>query len=169
MTREQLIEMLRGHKMAKARLEILRVEAGEMLMQINRAAREDAAQSAMHSSLGGMPGSGIISKPVEAAGIRSLDGVLSPQMRQWLEESEQMQQELQQLERRVETIDRALGGLRQQERVTVEQHIMEGISWRELASMSPRLYGEHKSQGTLRGWQSDALDKMLIALEGTKL
>lgn len=169
MTKGEVMELLRGHKLDKARLEILRAEAGEMLVRINRAAREDAAQSAMHSGIGGLHGGGIISKPVEAAGIRSMDGVLSPQMRQWLQESEQMQRELERLERRVATVDRALGGLRQKERVTVEQHIMEEISWRELASMSPKLFGEHKSQGTLRGWQSDALDKLLRALEGTRL
>jgi len=170
MTREALIELLRGHRMDQARLMILKEDAEKMIVQINRAAREDAAMSAMHGGgIAGASGSGSISKPVEAAAIRSMDGVPSPQMKVWLDESRQMQEEIQRLERRVIPVERALAGLRQQERIVLEQHIMEEISWRELACMTPRLFGEHKSQGTLRGWQNDALAKMERALEGVRL
>lgn len=170
MTRDALIVLLQGHKMAKARLEVLRTEAERMIVQINRAAMEDAAMSAMHGGgIAGASGGGGISKPVETAAIRSMDGIPSPQMRVWLEESRQMQEEIQRIERRVEPVDVALSGLRQQERIVIEQHIMEEVSWRELACMTPRLFGEHKSQGTLRGWQSDALNKLAGALEGVRM
>lgn len=165
MTRDELVEMLRAHKVTRARRANLAIEAEEMLIRINRAAANDAVVMANRAPGGdGTPRGNRISKPVEAAGIRSMDGDVSEQMAMWLEESKQMQEELLRLGRMNDRVENAMRALSERERVVVERHIMDGVSWAELVAMSPRIFGVTLSRGTLRRIKDGALDKMLSTM-----
>lgn len=165
MTREELREALCGFKETKARLEALKPQAEEMLRQINRAAMEAAPEMAYRGvDYSGQHGGSGVSSPVQDAVIRAMEGEVPEQLRLWMRESEELQEEIQRLDCQVRRMEAALSALNQRERIVVEQHMIEDVSWRALVSQSHRLLGEHYSEGTLRSIQQRALDKMLGVL-----
>lgn len=163
MERDELLERLRSYKRDAARREHLTCEIQDMAIRINRAA---VAETVLGSGGGndGMPKGGKISKPAERAALLIADGVVPERVLEWQGELETMQAELGTLERRVRMIDRAMSALNEMERVVVEMHEMEGVSWAELEARSRRLFGVDVSRNTLRNRRRDALDMMLEVL-----
>lgn len=165
MTKGEIVEILGRHKEAKARRGVLEADVARMERQLEREQAEDAAGSTMQGrGFGGVPGSGRISKAVETAAVRSMDGEPSQMLAMWQAELEAMREELAQLAAITDRVDRAMDALTQMERQVIELHEMEGVSWRELVDRSRRLWGYVISEGTLRNRQRAALEKLAVAM-----
>lgn len=162
MDKAGLIEILRSHKKTKARRDVLAGDVEDMVRRINREAMNDAAESTMHGMrYDGVPGGGKLSKPVEEAGIRGADGVVTPIMRQWMQECAEMEQELEKLNRVVRRVECGLEALDAEELQVIRLHEIEQVSWREMVDNARKLFGVPYSQGTLRNKQQTGLEKML--------
>ena len=165
MTKGEIVGILGKHKEAKARRAILEADVARMERQLEREQAEDAAGSTMQGrGFGGVPGGGRISKAVETAAVRSMDGEPSQMLAMWQAELEAMREELAQLVAITDRVDMAMDALTQMERQVIELHEMEGVSWRELADRSRRLWGYVISEGTLRNRQRAALEKLAVAM-----
>ena len=166
MTKDEILEMLREHKEAKARRAILEADVEEMRRKLEREEQADVVGRTMQGKgFGGVPGGGRISKVVEMAVVRSLDEGPSPMLAQWQDELKSMEAELAGLVSVTDRVDRGMEALTGMELQVIELHELEKVSWRELADRSRRLWGYTMSESTLRNKRRAALEKLAAVMQ----
>jgi hypothetical protein len=82
-------------------------------------------------------------------------------MRQWMQECQEMEKELEKLNRVVRRVECGLEALDAEELQVIRLHEIEQVSWREMVDNARKLFGIPYSQGTLRNKQQTGLEKML--------
>ena len=161
MNPEQVNEKLENYRASRARLEHLKMEAEELLRQIQIEAANAAANEAIRcQQYTGMPHPSGVNRSVEDAAIRYADGYSGQLARQWENERAEMLREVGVLERSVRYVDTWLSALEEKERVVVTNHIIDKVSWNELSAMSRSLFGYHMSVSGLRSIGREALRKI---------
>lgn len=165
MTKEELRQALGVYKQRKARLAAIEPEAERMQRDIARATANAPVEMAYRGvDYSGVHGGGGVSSPVESVVLAALDGKMLAQVEAWKRELAELQQEMQELRWWLRRIDAGLSAMRADERMVIEQHVIEGVSWTMLISQSKRLLGESYSRGTLRAMQERGMAKMLEVL-----
>lgn len=162
MTKDQIKEHLAQYRISRARLEHLRMEADELLKEINRAARSALADEAIRGQqYTGMPPAGSVRQTVQDTVIRYADGYVPPLIRDEMARHAELETQIRQLERDVRMVENWLGCLNDREKTVILQHHPVGeLCWRELAAKSSKLLGESMSQSGLRKVAESAMKKI---------
>lgn len=161
MDRQNVDALLAEYRENQARYNHLYIDAMDMVRKINAEARKAIANDAVHAQqYKDSPPSGQISKPVENLALRYADGYMPGTIKAWMAESEEMQRELRDLETDIVYVDTWLGGLKEHERIVVTASRIDGLKWPEIAQKSKELFGEYKSDSTLRHWCKVAMGKI---------
>ena len=159
---EQVDEILKTYRAAKGRAAHMDVEIAQLSRELHRtleADRDEAADiSGQHYN--SMPHGTDVGRPTEEKGMRLISLPVS-------EEVKAMQMKIRDLRAILERhsivvlfVEAWMNGLTGKEQWIIQQHTIDGLSWKEVSSKYNAAYGQSTTVDTLKRIKRGALDKI---------
>lgn len=164
MTRQEVDATLKAYRHEYGR-------CGHLAAQIQQIEREIKAEQASYAeqlvsvggqNLTGMPRGTAISDPTGKIGLKLAEGWKSEYMVELEARWSRLQAEYAQVEIKVRFVMAWLSGLSERERYVIEQQVIDGITWREVANGYRERYGYDVSKDTLKRIRNTAMDKIYV-------
>lgn len=162
MTAERVNEMLHNYREYLGRCKHLEIEiaqAEKALKSSIATAREDAAAPG-GQNLDGMPHGTTVGNPTERIALMFADGRYPKYIEDIAADLKELKEEYRQKSPTVVFVEAWLLGLTERERWIIEQQVIDGVTWRELASQHEKLFGEQRTKEGLKKLRARALEKI---------
>ena len=167
MTPEEIGEVLRQHRSAIAKRDLLRVEIDEAEAKLKAMLQTMAEEAATSSGNGaaGMPRSTKVGNPTERIGLMLASGEVPQHIAELKQDIAELTHEMHGLTLRINRVAAWLVGLPERERWVVTGHLINGLTWSDLAEEYQRKYGQPRTRRSLQRLKRTALRRIAHTMQ----
>ena len=163
---ESVFQKLKSYREYSGRCAYLEIHIRELKREIDRDEnRLYMDQVILTANLDGMPHGSNVGNPTERAGITLADGYEPDYLVKKKRELAEEEQELAEKSLTVIFVNAWLKGLTERERWIIENQVIDGVSWRELASEYFVKFGETRTKRSLQMLRDRTMDKIYTMAE----
>lgn len=162
MRMEDICETLRLHRQSIGKRDLLQIEiaeAEETLKIMQRTVAEDVAAPGAQN-VTGMPKGNMVGNPTERLGLMLASGDAPRHIAQLKTDIAELKRELHDLTIRINRVAAWLAGLSERESWVITGHMVNGLTWCDMANEYQRRYGQPRTRRSLQRLKRQALRKI---------
>ena len=162
MTMEEICEIISKHRQSIGKRDLLQIEiseAEETLKIMQRTVAEDVAAPGAQS-VTGMPKGNAVGNPTERLGLMLASGDAPRHIAQLKTDIKELKRELHDLTIRINRVAAWLAGLSERENWVITGHMINRLTWCDMAEDYQRRYGQPRTRRSLQRLKRQALRKI---------